>query len=75
LFLKATFPTLLGMRRTLNENSTRFYVITTTTALISLSMGTHPLKLVTSINNQPQNSATIHGFHTAMAIFQTPIAA
>jgi len=39
-------------------------------ALISLSVGTHPLKLAASINRQPHNSATIHGYHTAMDFFR-----
>jgi len=55
--------------RTLNENLARFYIITTIPALISLSMGTYPLKLAASIIRQPQNSATIHGYHTAMGFF------
>ena len=59
-----------GMRRTLNENLARFYIFTTIPALISLSMGTHPLKLAASINRQSQNSATIHGYHTAMDFFR-----
>jgi hypothetical protein len=58
------------MRRTLNENLARFYIITTIPALISLSMGTHPLKFAASINRQPQNSSTIHGYHTAMGFFR-----
>jgi putative transposase len=62
--------TLFWNARDLNENLARFYSITTILALISLSMGTHPLKLVTSINNKPQNSATNHGYHTAMDIFR-----
>jgi transposase InsO family protein len=59
-----------GMRRILNENLVRFYSITTIPALISLSVGTHPLKLAASINRQPQNSSTIHGYHTAMVFFR-----
>jgi hypothetical protein len=58
------------MHRTLNENLARFYSITTIPALISLSMETHPLKLAASINRHPQNSATIHGYHTAMDCFR-----
>jgi hypothetical protein len=58
------------MRRTLNGNLARFYSITTIPALISLSMETHPLKLAASINRQPLNSATIHGYHTATDFFK-----
>jgi len=58
------------MHRTLNENLARYYIITTILALISLSKGTHLPKLAASINRQLQNSATIHGYHTAMDFFR-----
>jgi hypothetical protein len=39
-----------GMRRILNENSARFYSITTITVFISLWTGTRLLKLAARIN-------------------------
>jgi len=59
-----------GMRRILNENLGRFYNIITIPVFISLSMGMRLMKLVASINRQPQNSATIHGYRIAMDSFR-----